>query len=915
MIQNKGFGLWAGLTALLLLALAIRLTYLPYISLDADMAVTGLMARHILEGQLPIFFYGQPFCGAIEAYLAAAIFALAGSSTQTLCLAPLLVSLAFVAVACLAARDMWGPAAGWWTGLLAAAPPYYFAIHGVLPRAAYIEIPFFSLLLVWLAFRLVHRQAGNWLYLAYGLVAGLGFWTHFLIAYALLATALYQVLADWRMLLRRGHALIWLGFFAASSPLWAFNLAHHWESFAFLAQPKHSQPFLEVLQAVAGMALPVLLGAWDDATLKPLFSWLSVGFYLVGLVGLSSLVWLRRQGLTRLARLDASRCDGSEMLMLALLVAMALTLVKGEPVGSTRRHFVPIYTALIPLAGYLLSRLGNRRAWLAWGLGGLLLAHNLAGIWATAPIGNPALRQTILGRIEDRQRFIDALLEQGITRAYSLDYWDCPLLTFESGERLIVVLAGEELDHFYKPHHRLVAQAPNPAWICRGRHDLLETSLNTMGARSQRLTLGGYTAFHAITPPQPGWLAMEPGTWQVRGGDQPQDASLAWDRDALTRWSPLEIQKTGQTLELDLGQEVPDLCRLRLASGRNDDQPLGLRVYVSCDGQSWSLATQAKPPVQALYWCRDKALVSDSDPRLDVYFSPRPVRYLRLVQTGASKRSYWSIQELSLYRPGPPEPPADPAAVTAWARGQGVGAVYGDIRLKSGLPADLAPAPQTPPRSAAWPMAVLPRDVLPPDLARVMVAVDPAEAVGTAEFLAGRGLGFQEREVGGYRLFWGFSPLARFGEPLSRQGLRLRARAGDHLERALDGDPLSRWDTGRPRQPGDFLEVDLGQTAVLAGVGLEARPAPQDLPPEIDLELSDDGRVWRRVAYRRVVLGPLVFGGDRLLSAHAGGLRLEFGPQAARHLRLSLPQGHPLFHWSVYELSIWPAPRNAPSAS
>ncbi|MCA1905552.1 MAG: glycosyltransferase family 39 protein [Desulfarculus sp.] len=913
MNRTPGLAVGAGLAALLLLALAIRLAYLPYIDLDADMAVTGLMARHILEGQFPIFFYGQPFCGSIEAYVAAAIFALAGSTPQTLCLAPLLVALALVAVAFLAARNMWGPAAGWWTGLLVAAPPYYFAIHGILPRAAYIEIPLFSLLLFWLTFRLVHRRASAWLHLAYGLVAGLGLWTHFLIAYALLATALYQVLADWRMLFRRGHVLIWLGFFVGGAPFWWFNLTHHWESFHFLLQPKPSQPFGQVFEAVVGVALPVLLGAWNDATLQPLFPWVSQGIALLGLLGLGNLIWMRRRALWGLARLDARACDGSELFLLAFLLGIALIVVKGEPVGSTRRHFVPLYAALIPLTGYLLARLGNRLAWLALGLGGLLLVSNLAGAWISSPLGNQVLRQTIQAKVHGRQEFIAALLARGVTRAYSLDYWDCPLLTFESGERLIVVRAGEELDHFYEPHHRLVAQAPRPAWICRGGPRLLESTLRNLGAASQRLVVGGYTAFFDITPPQPGWRAVDRREWRARGGDHPQDAPLAWDGDALTRWSPLAAQAAGQMLELDLGQEVPDLCRLRLASGRVDDQPCGLRVLLSRDGQTWTQAIHAKPPIQAMFWCRGKAMVSDGAPRLDVCFPPQPARYLRLVQTGQTRNSYWSIQELSLYRPGSADPPVDPAAVVEHARRQGVTTVFGDLCLKAWLPHDLRPAPQAPPSTPSWPMPILPRDVLPADLGGVMVALDPSQADYTLELLANQGIRFREADLGGHRLFWDLRPSGGLGSALSPVDLSLRANVGSTTHPARDNNPASRWDTGRPRQAGDRLEMDLGRELVLAGLGLEAQPAPQDLPVALELELSSDGQNWRRVDYRRMVVGPLVFGGDRLLTANTGRLRLEFSPQAARHLRLRLIQGHPRLYWSVYELSVWLAGPGAPN--
>ncbi|RMF23181.1 MAG: hypothetical protein D6760_05960, partial [Deltaproteobacteria bacterium] len=51
----------------------------------ADEGVVGLMGKHILEGRsLPVFFYGQHYLGALEAYLAALSFAIFGVSITSL---------------------------------------------------------------------------------------------------------------------------------------------------------------------------------------------------------------------------------------------------------------------------------------------------------------------------------------------------------------------------------------------------------------------------------------------------------------------------------------------------------------------------------------------------------------------------------------------------------------------------------------------------------------------------------------------------------------------------------------------------------------------------------------------------------------------------------------------------------------
>src|SRR3972149_5141856 len=48
--------------------------------LNADEAVVGLMARHILQGERPTFFYGQAYLGSLDAWLVAGVFSVFGPS-------------------------------------------------------------------------------------------------------------------------------------------------------------------------------------------------------------------------------------------------------------------------------------------------------------------------------------------------------------------------------------------------------------------------------------------------------------------------------------------------------------------------------------------------------------------------------------------------------------------------------------------------------------------------------------------------------------------------------------------------------------------------------------------------------------------------------------------------------------------
>src|ERR1044071_6454166 len=115
-----------GLVVALLLGLGLRLAVIagPLGEIDADEAVVGLMARHIVfAGERPVFYWGQPYLGSLEAFSAAPLFSVFNSSTVLLKLVPTAYSLGFVALSAILARRMFGTAAGLATAAYLALPP------------------------------------------------------------------------------------------------------------------------------------------------------------------------------------------------------------------------------------------------------------------------------------------------------------------------------------------------------------------------------------------------------------------------------------------------------------------------------------------------------------------------------------------------------------------------------------------------------------------------------------------------------------------------------------------------------------------------------------------------------------------------------------------------------------------------
>ncbi len=174
---------------------------------DGDEALVGIQAEHILRGELPIYFYGQPYMGSLEAYLVALIFAIFGPSAWALRTEPALLSLALVwltwrLAAALADAAQLPPYARRLfmtiAALLAAIPPLYDAVAELRTWGGLIETFVLMLLLLLSVFQLTRRwHAGAsvrelaWRWAGIGFIIGLGFWVYPLIAFALLAAFIW----------------------------------------------------------------------------------------------------------------------------------------------------------------------------------------------------------------------------------------------------------------------------------------------------------------------------------------------------------------------------------------------------------------------------------------------------------------------------------------------------------------------------------------------------------------------------------------------------------------------------------------------------------------------------------------------------------------------------------------------------
>jgi hypothetical protein len=193
----------------LLIALIVRVWLIMHTGgvLDGDEALTGIQAEHILQGERPTYYYGQPYMGSLETYLIAGLLAVFGSSVWALRAEPILISLVVVwatwklagalsQVAQLQPRDqLYFQAIA---GIFAAIAPLYGLVVELRTWGGHVEIYVIMLMLLLAALRLTARwQAGAslrelaWRWAGIGFLVGLGFWVYPLIISAVVAAALW----------------------------------------------------------------------------------------------------------------------------------------------------------------------------------------------------------------------------------------------------------------------------------------------------------------------------------------------------------------------------------------------------------------------------------------------------------------------------------------------------------------------------------------------------------------------------------------------------------------------------------------------------------------------------------------------------------------------------------------------------
>lgn len=441
---------WLVLLGLLLVVLlrAAIFVFWERSQFDADQAITGLMAKHLAEWRaFPLFYYGQSYMLAVEAWMAAPLFALAGASVTTLKLPLLLINLLIV---WLLLRGF--VVQGGLRPLVAAVPVMIFALPAPGTAARFVEAmggnvePFLYALLMWTL-----RTRPGWC----GVVLGVGFLQREFTLYGFLALVAVEALRGElfsgagirrRLMTLRTAAEVWLvvyflrQFSSAAGP--GTTLADLYvarDNITELTSRMCLDPSTAVsgFTAIATVHWPILFGAATHPLTE--FGINSTGAQggLVTTVLMALLIAVPILGLLFHVR-RPSRLSSSSAFSVFLVLTGVFSIL-GYVVGRcgaidihyTRYELLSLL-GVVGMWGWWLTASGTSNAY--------KFALAVPVLWfAMMAIPHGRLWSEYLRRppLDIRRLIVAHLDARGITRAAS-DYWIAYPTTFLSRERIIV---------------------------------------------------------------------------------------------------------------------------------------------------------------------------------------------------------------------------------------------------------------------------------------------------------------------------------------------------------------------------------------------------------------------------------------------------------------------------------------------
>lgn len=419
---------WGILFALVAVA-GVALRVWAYRSLsgtpNADEAVVGLMARHVLDGELSTFYWGQSYGGSQEALLTAPLFLVLGSTWLAVRLVPIALSaVAALLVWRVGRRTIGEPAAAVAGAVFWIWPPFnlYMLTH---QQGFYASNVVYCALLLLLALRLAERpdavRVGT-----FGLVLGLAFWQTAQIVPVAVGVVAWIV---WRQprAIRQLPVAVPLAVLGAL-PWIVWNARHDWAS---LAQEDYGDR-LHSVRLLASPFLPMTVGLRAPFTTEALLP--AVPTYAVYVALIALFVF---------GAVKTRNRDSSILYVVAAVFPLVYVLSTSTAVElGSPRYLVVLTPVLALLAAQVATTFPRAVALLALALViSVVTTHRMDDWFGDTPRPTSYAqglgpRHIVQAVPRDLGPLVATLDRLGLDRVFA-EYWAAYRLTFDTDERII----------------------------------------------------------------------------------------------------------------------------------------------------------------------------------------------------------------------------------------------------------------------------------------------------------------------------------------------------------------------------------------------------------------------------------------------------------------------------------------------
>jgi hypothetical protein len=524
---------------------------------NSDEAIVALMAKHILHGERPIFFYGQAYMGSLDAYLIAAVFKIIGEQVWGIRIVQIvLYSLAIITTAVLGVQ-LTGK---WKVGVLAAwflaVPTINTTLYTTVSLGGYGEMLVIGNLILlttlWIvrSFSTSRKKVSIVPWFALGFLCGFGLWIFGLtLVYAipafiylawflnrskqnrlrrLTSKSISSLAADSRDTKQKfvpvNQTMIWsiafVGFAFGALPWWAYaqntgvvNLLHELGGGAISGVESLNlmgQIFRHLLNLIL-FGSTVILGLRPPWEIR----WLALPLAPIVLIFWGGVIVYAIKKTRK--DLNTEPIDNyyshSPLLIgviIMLIVGFILLPFGADPSG---RYFLPFGVILALFASQAIWKWYETWGKYVWILVGLIMLFNIWGAFQVVQASPPGATTqfdavTQIDHSYD-QELIDFLVDQGENWGYT-NYWVSYPIAFLSDERLIFVprlpyhqdLRFTLRDDRYEPYDKIVRQSERVAYVTTNNPNLdeqLRLRFASKGISWRESRIGDYLVYYQLS--------------------------------------------------------------------------------------------------------------------------------------------------------------------------------------------------------------------------------------------------------------------------------------------------------------------------------------------------------------------------------------------------------------------------------